>query len=123
MPVPHWWPLKDRVRQHLRGLIRRHQTAQDMEWGTFGPTALTAILRRRNLTGRALPSETFYPLIWTETALFYEPFRDCGSAADCPDGSGASLVYGKSHGDTRDEGKAQRTCTIVELDRRQVRSV
>jgi Alpha 1,4-glycosyltransferase conserved region len=73
VPVPHWWPLKHRIRQRLRGLVRRHELAEDMTWGTFGPRALTETLRRCNLTDRALPSETFYPLIWTETALFYEP--------------------------------------------------
>jgi alpha 1,4-glycosyltransferase len=73
VPVPHWWPLKERIRQRLRGLGRLHQAAEDMQWGTFGPRALTQILRRRNLTDLALHRETFYPLDWRETALFYEP--------------------------------------------------
>jgi hypothetical protein len=73
VPVPHWWPLKDRIRQHMRGLVRRHQVAEDMPWGTFGPRALTETLRRHRLTDRALRSETFYPFLWTETAQFYGP--------------------------------------------------
>lgn len=71
VPVPHWWPLKDRLGQHLLGLVRRHKTAEDMDWGTFGPRALTETLRRHQLSSRALPKETFYPLVWTEAALFY----------------------------------------------------
>lgn len=72
VPVPHWWPLKERIRQRLRGLIGAHQAAEDMQWGTFGPRALTQTLRRRNLTGLAVDRETFYPLDWRETALFFE---------------------------------------------------
>jgi hypothetical protein len=73
VPVPHWWPLKDRIRQRLRGLVRRHESAVDMTWGTFGPLALTETLRRHGLTDRALRSDIFYPVLWTETALFYGP--------------------------------------------------
>jgi alpha 1,4-glycosyltransferase len=73
VPVPHWWPLKDRTWQHLRGLVGQHQTATDMDWGTFGPRALTETLQRHRLTDRALPCDTFYPILWMETALFYGP--------------------------------------------------
>jgi len=72
-PVPHWWPLKARIRQRMRGLVRRHQPAEDMPWATFGPRALTETLRRHRLTDRALRSEVFYPFLWTETALLYGP--------------------------------------------------
>jgi len=71
VPVPHWWPLKDRLHQRVRGLVRRHQRAENMEWGTFGPRALTQILRRHGKAIEALPSDVFYPVLWTETALFY----------------------------------------------------
>jgi len=73
VPVPHWWPLKDRLRQHVRGLVRRHQRAEAMEWGTFGPRALTHIVRQCGVAKEALPSDVFYPILWTETALFYGP--------------------------------------------------
>ena len=73
VPVPHWWPLRARIRQRVRGLVGRHAAAEDLEWGTFGPRALTETLRRHGLTGRALTPDTFYPVIWTETAMFYEP--------------------------------------------------
>lgn len=71
VPVPHWWPLKNRLRQRLLGLVRRHEAPEDMDWGTFGPRALTETLSHHHLSSRALPKETFYPLAWTEAALFY----------------------------------------------------
>jgi hypothetical protein len=73
VPVPRWWPLKSRVAQRARALVGRHARPQELEWGTFGPRALSEILRRRGLTGHALPRETFYPIIWTETAMLYAP--------------------------------------------------
>jgi len=73
VPVPHWWPLKSRIAQRVRALTGRHRSAEHLEWGTFGPRALTEMLGRHELTGRALPQESFYPVIWTESAMFYEP--------------------------------------------------
>jgi hypothetical protein len=73
VPVPHWWPLKERVRQRLYGLVGAHEAAEDMRWGTFGPRALTETLRRHRLTGLAQPRATFYPLNWGEAALLFEP--------------------------------------------------
>ena len=72
VPVPHWWPLRYRLRQRLLGLFQRHISAEDMEWGTFGPRALVETLRHLDLTDRALPSDVFYPILWFETPLFYE---------------------------------------------------
>jgi hypothetical protein len=73
VPVPPWWPLKDRIRQRARGIVGRHERAEDLEWGSFGPRALTDALRRHRLTGRAQATEAFYPVHWDETALFYQP--------------------------------------------------
>ena len=73
VPVPPWWPLKDRIRQRARGIVGRHQRAEDMPWGSFGPRALTDALRRHRLTDRALPREVFYPVLWEDTELFYQP--------------------------------------------------
>jgi len=73
VPVPPWWPLKDRIRQRALGVVGRHQRAEDMTWGSFGPRALTDALQRHHLSDRALPSEVFYPILWEETALFYQP--------------------------------------------------
>lgn len=72
VPVPHWWPLRCRLKQHLLGLLHWHEPAENMEWGTFGPRALVETLRRLKLTNRALPSDVFYPILWFETPLFYE---------------------------------------------------
>ena len=72
VPVPQWWPLKDRLRQRLRGLVRRHEPPESMRWGTFGPRALTEALRRHHLTDQAQPSDVFYPVLWKEAALFWE---------------------------------------------------
>ena len=70
-PVPRWWRLKARLNQRIKGLIGRHQHAEDMEWGTFGPAALTYFLLRRNFAGHASPIETFYPVHWTEIPLLF----------------------------------------------------
>ena len=70
-PVPEWWPLRRRVKQRIKGLIGRHRRAEDMEWGTFGPAALTYFLLRRNLAGYALPIETLYPIHWEELPLLF----------------------------------------------------
>ena len=69
--VPPWWPLKGRLKQHVKGLIGRHRRAEYMDWGTFGPKALTHFLSRRDLAGQALPVETFYPISWTDVSLFF----------------------------------------------------
>ena len=69
--VPPWWPLKGRLKQHAKGLIGRHRRAEYMDWGTFGPKALTHFLSRRDLAGQALPVETFYPISWTDVSLFF----------------------------------------------------
>jgi hypothetical protein len=71
VPVPPWWPLKGRLKQRAKGLIGRHRRAEYMDWGTFGPKALTHFLSRRDLACRALPIETFYPINWTDTSLFF----------------------------------------------------
>jgi hypothetical protein len=73
VPTPPWWPLKDRLFQRARGLFDRHVPAEDLEWGTFGPRALTHVLGRHGLTGHALDSDVFYPILWYETALFFRP--------------------------------------------------
>ena len=70
-PVPGWWRLKGRLKQRITGLIGLHQRAEDMEWGTFGPAALTYFLLRRNFAGHATPIETFYPISWTEIPLLF----------------------------------------------------
>jgi hypothetical protein len=73
VPVPPWWQLKDRIRQRVLGIIDRHQHAEDMTWGSFGPRALTDALHRHRLTDRALATAAFYPVHWQQTALFYQP--------------------------------------------------
>ena len=69
--VPPWWPLKGRLKQQAKGLIGRHRRAEYMDWGTFGPKALTCFLSRRDLACQALPVETFYPINWTDVSLFF----------------------------------------------------
>jgi hypothetical protein len=71
-PVPPWWPFRKRLRQYLRGFLGRHETPERMKWGTFGPIALTAYLRRHRLLDQAQPAEVFYPIHWTQTGLYFE---------------------------------------------------
>jgi len=37
VPIPTWWPLKQKLYQHAAGLIGKHMRPEDMTWGTFGP--------------------------------------------------------------------------------------
>jgi hypothetical protein len=69
--VPPWWPLKGRLKQHVKGLIGRHRRAEYMDWGTFGPKALTHFLSRRGLARQAMPIEAFYPVSWLDVSLFF----------------------------------------------------
>ena len=73
VPVPPSWSLRHRLWQQLLGLFHRHVSAEDMEWGTFGSRALVETLRDLDLTDQAKPSDVFYPILWFETPLFYEP--------------------------------------------------
>jgi hypothetical protein len=84
VPVPHWWPAAQRRKQRWDGLLGRHQKAQDMPWGTMGPYALTATLRRYGLEGEAQLVAAFYPIHWNETSLFFEP-PEAVEAKICPD--------------------------------------
>ena len=61
VPVPFWWPRKQRWRQHLKGWVGRHVRPENMTWGTFGPKALTEALRRHGLLHLARAPEVFYP--------------------------------------------------------------
>jgi hypothetical protein len=71
VPVPGWWALKYRLRQRIRGLIGCQHRGEDMNWGSFGPRALTYFIERRNLADCALSIETFYPIHWGDFLLFF----------------------------------------------------
>ena len=71
IPVPKWWSFEKKLRQYLKALIGRPDRAEDLEWGSFGPIALTDFLLRRGLTDRALPIEAFYPIHWDDISLFF----------------------------------------------------
>jgi hypothetical protein len=71
VPIPGWWLPKERLRQRLKGLIGLHERREDMDWGSFGPRALTYYLKRRNLADFALPIEAFYPIPWNDFLLFF----------------------------------------------------
>jgi len=71
VPVPGWWGPKYKLRQRLRGLVGWQHRGEDMNWGSFGPIALTYFIKRRNLTNWALPIESFYPIHWDNFLLFF----------------------------------------------------
>ena len=71
VPVPGWWSYKRRWRQRLKALIGYHRRGEEMDWGSFGPAALTYFLEHRNLAKFALPIETFYPIPWNDFLLFF----------------------------------------------------
>jgi hypothetical protein len=71
VPVPGWWGFRGKLRQLTNALVGRHERAEDLQWGTFGPAALTYYLRKRDLIDRALPIDTFYPIHWDDISLFF----------------------------------------------------
>jgi hypothetical protein len=71
VPVPRWWPVKKKVYQRVAALVGRHRRPEDLAWGTFGSAALTHTLLRWRVASFALPIEAFYPINWTEVALFF----------------------------------------------------
>jgi len=71
VPLPGWWSLKHRLYQRLMGLFGSHERGEDMNWGSFGPWALTYFIERWNLAGYAMPIETFYPIHWSDYSLFF----------------------------------------------------
>jgi Alpha 1,4-glycosyltransferase conserved region len=63
--------LEEKLRQRLLGLVGLARPHEVLEWGTFGPTAFTAFLRRHGLFDHALPVEVLYPVHWTKTELYF----------------------------------------------------
>ncbi len=73
VPVLPWWSARRKLKQRLRGLIGRHQRAADMPWGSFGPIALTAFVRRHGLGAHASDTAAFYPVHYREAGMFFGP--------------------------------------------------
>ena len=72
VPVPEWWRFEKKCRQRMKAVIGCHKRAEDLDWGSFGPAALTHFLFAQGLADRALPIEAFYPINWTEISVFFE---------------------------------------------------
>lgn len=75
VPVPPWWTARQKMKQRLRGLIGRHQRAGDMPWGSFGPVALTELVKRDGLGAHARDRTAFYPVHYAEAGMFFGPDR------------------------------------------------
>jgi hypothetical protein len=117
VPVPPWWPLKDRIRQRALGIMGRHERAEDMVWGSFGPRALTRALRRHGLTGsRAAGPRLLSGALGGDGAVLSAQGRARGTP-DERDCRGASLVDRKPDRDARDETGARGAAARRKLDR------
>ena len=76
--VPDWLTLPNRVRAHWRRWRTGAVRVEELPWGTAGPLALTALARRYDLLGHALPSHVFYPYGWHEAGWVFDPARSVG---------------------------------------------
>ncbi|HEY8596252.1 MAG TPA: hypothetical protein VIL84_13500 [Devosiaceae bacterium] len=71
--VPDWVPPIQAMRFQVKKAFGRPFGPADLPRGTFGPKALTALLRRHRLTMFAQPTEVFYPLHPRHARVVFEP--------------------------------------------------
>jgi hypothetical protein len=60
--IPPWLPWRKRLRPLLRRALGHELRPTDFPHGTFGPKAVTALVKKHGLTRWAEPPEVFYPL-------------------------------------------------------------
>ncbi len=68
---PDWLTLRHRLTFMLRQLRRRSNRLADIRIAIYGPASLTALARRSNALGHALPKKSFYA-VHAEPKLFFE---------------------------------------------------
>jgi hypothetical protein len=71
--VPAWLPWKAWLAARWRLLSTGRTEISRMPWGSMGPLALTAMMRRYRLLEAALPPEVLYPARWQDAAWIDDP--------------------------------------------------
>jgi hypothetical protein len=71
--IPPWVPYRKRLGAWRKRLSGRSFGPQEMPFGTFGPNALTALLRKHGLLERAQPESVFYPLAPRDARRAFDP--------------------------------------------------
>ncbi len=71
--LPLWLGLRGRVPASLRLLASGRTGIRNMPWGTTGPHAITALLKRHGLAGWAMPRQVFYPAGWRQAHWIRDP--------------------------------------------------
>lgn len=72
-PVPPWLPeeLQDELRENARQ--GRPTSVEDLPWGVLGPRAITWLARAHGVDGKALPSDIFYPVHYSQVGRLLDP--------------------------------------------------
>ena len=60
--VPPFFPMKARAKLYAKKLLGRPRHVSDLNWGVFGPHAITHFAKKLRLFDKACPPEVFYPV-------------------------------------------------------------
>jgi hypothetical protein len=71
--APFWLSRRARAGQAGRRRLGLASGPATMAWGTAGPHAITALLKRHGLWHVVLPAASFYPVDWREAEWLAEP--------------------------------------------------
>ena len=90
--VPFWLPYRARLRARLRLRMKGRSGLARMPWGSAGPRAFTALVRRAGLERFALPSRIFYPAHDHDAAWIRDPKRSLADVV-APDTAAVHLWH------------------------------
>jgi hypothetical protein len=71
--IPPWASAKRQMYYRWRARLGMRVKLQDLPWGYTGPFALTWYLKQYGLDRHAAPIDTFYPVHFKQTDLFFDP--------------------------------------------------
>lgn len=71
--TPSWLPWRPYLKSRFRELVGGKADLARLPWGSTGPHALTAVLKRTELASEALPSDIFYPIPWQKADWVLDP--------------------------------------------------
>jgi hypothetical protein len=74
--TPFWLSRREKAKAMLRRRLGLPAGLAAMPWGTAGPHALTALLKRHGLWHVVLPRDVFYPAGWREAEWLVDPGKD-----------------------------------------------
>lgn len=71
--VPYWIPWRFRATARWRLFATGRTGLSKMPWGSTGPKALTALMRKHGLIHLAAPPEVLYPVRWDRAGWICDP--------------------------------------------------